>query len=176
MPFSPAFEQALRITLGEEGGWSNVAGDRGGPTMAGITQATYDEYRRLRGLPARSVAESTPEERKDAYFELFWNRGRCSSLGAPASLVHFDSCVNHGPGTAVRLVQAIVGARPIDGGFGPRTTAAVAHFAARDLARKIITARRGFYVGLLVTNPGDSDSKFINGWLARMDHIEPMLA
>jgi lysozyme family protein len=169
------FMQALEMTLAEEGGFSDVAGDTGGKTMAGVTQRTYDEYRDELNLLHRSVKFSTAEERVDLYHLLYWTRGRCDMLGKPASLMHFDSCVNHGCGNAAMILQAIVGARPIDGGFGPITLKAVLKFEPKDLARKIVTTRRGFYVGLLVEDTKDADVKFINGWLNRMDHIERVL-
>lgn len=175
MIYPPEFEQALLLTLAEEGGLSNDPADRGGLTLAGVTQKTYDRYRVELGLLPRSVELSTPEERRDLYFRLFWLEGRCDVLARPASLLHFDCSVNSGPKTASLLLQAIVGARPLDGVIGPNTIARLAAFDARDLARKLITARRGFYVGLLVEEPKDSDIKFINGWLSRMDHIERVL-
>lgn len=43
------FAEALRRVLVHEGGYSNGAGDPGGPTLYGITHIDYDAYRRRKG-------------------------------------------------------------------------------------------------------------------------------
>lgn len=48
-------DQALEWLLEEEGGWSNHPADRGGKTMFGITQATYDQWRKQKKRPIQSV-------------------------------------------------------------------------------------------------------------------------
>ncbi len=53
VPKTASFDTAILFVLGNEGGFSNVAADGGGPTMFGITQ---DEYSRFLGRLA-SVAD-----------------------------------------------------------------------------------------------------------------------
>jgi lysozyme family protein len=49
------FERALQRVLAHEGGFSNHPKDPGGATMKGVTQATYDAWRKSEGLPPQSV-------------------------------------------------------------------------------------------------------------------------
>ncbi|MEO0623833.1 MAG: glycosyl hydrolase 108 family protein [Pseudomonadota bacterium] len=119
-----AFETAHNFTARWEGGWSNHKDDPGGATMLGVTQRTYDRWRVSRGLPTRSVRHITKPEALAIYREDYWQPVRGAELPVPLAIVVYDIAVNAGPGRAIRMLQAAVGAG-VDGQFGPRTLAAM---------------------------------------------------
>jgi lysozyme family protein len=157
------FEAALKFVLGEEGGFSNNPNDGGGVTMAGVTQKAYDSFRRRHGYTAKAVTKSTAAERKQLYFEDYWKPAGCELLHIPLDILHFDSAVNHGPATAIKLLQRAANVTD-DGIFGHRTAAAVG--AAPCLFDRYLIERYQFY-GEIINNDR-SQLTFICGWMNRM--------
>ena len=161
------FSEALAHTLQFEGGWANHAHDPGGATMKGVTHKTYADYLgravshdELRDIPDAHLA--------DIYRKRYWDACRCSDLPDGLDLAVFDTAVNAGPGQAARLLQRIVGV-PADGGFGPKTFAAVNDYVATHGLHALIEAyteaRQNFY-RLLPTYV-----HFGEGWRKRADGV-----
>src|SRR3546814_13938072 len=59
--------QALDWLLEEEGGWSNHPADRGGATMYGVTQTTYNGWRKKKSRPRQSVRSISKAEAYELY-------------------------------------------------------------------------------------------------------------
>lgn len=156
------FFRALPVVLEAEGGLSDDPDDRGGLTNHGVTQETYDRWRKLAGEPLRSVEKIDPEEIQAVYHQLYWIPGKCDALPWPASLLHFDACVNHGVGAAAALLQRAVGVED-DGVIGPVTLGAVA--AHTDLVDAMLWERLAYY-SKIAAKP--RQSKFLRGWLNRV--------
>ncbi|MBE7706425.1 MAG: hypothetical protein E7Z91_04190 [Cyanobacteria bacterium SIG30] len=53
------FEKALQCLFPSEGGYVNDSRDFGGPTNMGVTQNTYNMYRKNQGLPQKDVKQIT---------------------------------------------------------------------------------------------------------------------
>lgn len=169
------FDTCLAAVLGIEGGASNHPNDRGGLTMAGVTQATYDAYRRRKGLPPRPVTQSTTVERADIYRSQYWTPVRGDTLPPPLDLVVFDMAVNSGPDRAIKTLQTALGVT-VDGVFGAKTLQAVQEDAAAgrvdSLVRQVLAAREEFYRGIVARDA--SQKVFLAGWLNRLDTLESM--
>lgn len=100
---SDAFTAALAFVLRWEGGYSDHPLDPGGATNQGVTQATYDAYRRSQGWPVRSVREIHDAEVRAIYHERYWLRAGCDTISPPAlALCVMDAAVNSGVGAALR--------------------------------------------------------------------------
>ena len=95
-----AFETALRTILRVEGGYTNDPRDRGGPTLWGVTQATYDRWRGMQGLPPAPVAQMREEEMREIYRRLYWDpiaKWWAEKQDRPGvALYLFDAAINHG--------------------------------------------------------------------------------
>ncbi len=91
------YEQiALPMVLAHEGGFVNHPRDPGGATNKGVTQMTYDKYRRLWGSAKRSVRDITDNEVR-AIYRMYWDGAKCTD--APwngAAVCLFDVGVNSG--------------------------------------------------------------------------------
>lgn len=166
------FEEAAKITATHEGGFADVAGDRGGATNYGVTSSTYTRWRRQQGLPPQPVTMITQEE-VTAIKREYWRDGHCDDLPARIAVAHFDACFHHGPGNAARLLQRAVGVTD-DGAIGPKTLAAVTRIiaAASDAAvlAGMLRERELFCRQIVRADP--TQTKFLNGWVNRVRGLE----
>jgi len=167
--FISSFDRALQFVLGVEGGWSDHPADRGGQTNHGITQATYDEYRRLLRRPTRSVREINGSEVREAYHLLFWIPAKCSSMRDALALVHFDWAVNCGVSGAFRTLQQAIGVT-VDGIWGNKSQAALEDYLRRHGEQTLIAVylelREQYYRHQALKFP--SQQAFLAGWLNRI--------
>lgn len=113
------FKDALAFTLQWEGGLSNHSSDKGGLTNYGITQRTYDNYRKVFSLDDFSVKDITMLEVQWIYYNNYWLASYCYRLPYPLNHVMFDSSVNHGSSKAIKILQRILGLKE-DGVVGAR--------------------------------------------------------
>lgn len=102
------FEPSLDLTLAHEGGYVNHPKDPGGATNKGVIQRTYDAYRRLNGLPTRSVRFITDAEVREIYRKNYWNASGCNVMPAGIDYAVFDYAVNSGPGRSIKDLQRTV--------------------------------------------------------------------
>ncbi len=173
------YAQALSVTLGFEGGYEppdpTDPGAKGG-TNRGITQVTYDRWRRGQGLPTRDVRDLEDSELQALYRDNYWTAGHGPDLVAHnaghLACCHFDGCVNHGDGESERLLQGVVHAT-VDGEIGPETLAAVdvainAHGEA-PVVYGYLLARRDLYRDILATHP--DREKWRANWMRRLERL-----
>jgi lysozyme family protein len=134
------FDRALSVILEEEGGWYDGSQPWDpNPTMHGITQVRYDQYRANAGLEAQSVQLISDNERDTIYLTDYWQPSHAALLPWPLSLFHFDFYVNTTPVRAIRALQRALHV-PADGVWGPQTEAATvtAGVGGMDAVRLIV--------------------------------------
>lgn len=164
-------DEALEYLLDEEGGWSNHPSDRGGATMYGITQTTYNAWRRKKKRPQQSVRKVSKEEAKELYNEEYWQAAGCHKLPWPISYMTFDSAVNSGVKRAVQWTQQGLGCTP-DGVVGTKTVAeaqAVVQEGKTRSVLNIVDARTVFLARLVQQKP--SQAAFLLGWWRRTQRV-----
>lgn len=141
------FEQALAFTLREEGGFVANPLDHGGATCRGVTQGTYDAYRRGRELSLAPVAQIQDPEIQDIYRQMYWEPAQCDALPAALGICHFDWAVNHGvAGAAMTLRQCGLDWRRYE------------------------QSRRDWYRARVQAHP--DQQVFLKGWLGRVDRLD----
>jgi lysozyme family protein len=131
------FDEAMRVTLGHEGGWYDGSDPRDpNPTMYGVIQKNYDLYRDSKKLPRQSVRMVTPNELRDIYADYWYGTVDVVARFFPLTALNlFDIAINAGAGTARKLLQRSldlaedgkVGDLDDDGKLGPRTLGELAH-------------------------------------------------
>lgn len=164
------FYDALRHVLEIEGGYVDDPDDRGGATNRGITQGVYDQWRMAHDRPTQSVERLTWDEVHAIYHRNYWVAGRCDALRWPVSLAHFDGCVNHGVGGAIKLLQRAVGVTD-DGVWGPVTQAAIEDMEDELIVLRLLMERIKKYVA--IANHNTTQRKFLRGWLKRVIALMP---
>jgi len=106
MKYDKNFETVMEYVFKSEGGFNNQKNDRGGRTDKGVTQTTYNAWRKKKGLAPKDVKGISTDEAKQLYYEEFW-------LPTGASIVKdlregyllFDMALNSGPYEAKKLYE-----------------------------------------------------------------------
>lgn len=166
------FERCLRFVLFKEGGFNDIAADRGGATNHGISLRFARSLGRVLDLDhdgdvdADDIRRITPEKAAEIYQASFWGPARCDAMPAPIDLIHFDAAVNCGVGAAALLLQRAVGATP-DGRIGPKTLSALARMPLEAAARELL-ARRMLHHAQLAP---EQVRVFGLGWMRRLSAL-----
>jgi lysozyme family protein len=168
------FGEALQFVLAQEGA-GQAPGDV--PTAWGVTQGVYDTWRQAHGLPSLDVHHADPSELSRLYDELYWGPARCEDLPAPLDLLHFDTAVNLGVGTAARMLQTALNLNAVDGIVGPRTIRAAADAAAQEADTKALSIVYARYCNLRVmryitlAQSQPAKRAYLRGWLHRVSRL-----
>jgi lysozyme family protein len=148
-----------------EGGFANDPDDAGGATMAGITFATFKQYRRDMRLPAPTVNDL--KKISDAEWEAIFTRYYWDGVKADSISNKRNACClvswawGSGVATAIKLFQRNFGL-VADGAVGAKTLAAI-EAASFD---KLVEVRADFFRDICARKP--SQKKFLRGWLNRL--------
>lgn len=155
------FTKSLGFVLKSEGGFSNDPRDPGGATNQGITQVVYDDWRRARGLPPRSVKLLDFPETKAIYKGRYWDTVKGDDLPSGVDYCVFDFAVNSGPVRAARYLQRAAGVAD-DGLIGPISLGAISARDAKHLIDKICDGRLEYLESL------PTFDHFGHGWINRV--------
>jgi lysozyme family protein len=180
MPYSTAFEDALRHVLQVEGEFSNHPADPGGKTRLGITEREAREH----GYDG-PMSELPAALAKEIYHEDYWSELRLDNVSDLAAEMTelaeelFDTGVNMGPEDATLFLQVSLNALnrqeqdwsdiATDGVMGPNTLNALrALFQVRGerglsvLVKMLNSLQGAEYIDLAEKNP-DLEA-FVFGW------------
>lgn len=142
------FHKFLEILLKAEGGFVNHKNDKGGATNYGITQATYDAYRKTNGKKNLAVSKIDKSEVEAIYYGGYYSKIGFIEEEFPHYLM-FDLAVNSGPGRAKQCVTEV--GNPHD-------------------PKEILTWRRQYYNKIVAADP--TQQVFLKGWMSRLRLIE----
>lgn len=156
---------AFEKTLLAEGGYrlTDIKGDRGGMTFAGIARNAWPNWSGWALVDAGGTP--TAQQVRDFYATNFWHPSGADRLDdqrVAESL--YDFAVNAGVATAVKLAQIVVGATP-DGVIGPKTLAALNAFDADLFCARYALAKIARYAAIVTRDRGQV--KFLLGWVNR---------
>ena len=157
------FEKAFSRLMAEEGiGLSDVPGDRGGLTFAGITRKNHPKWEGWRWIDS---GETPPTQLvRDFYHQYYWMPVHGDKIQSqPVAEALFSQFVNMGS-TAIKLMQACVNVIQ-DGKIGPKTLAAINRYpeAYLLLMYSHVNIRRYHAIGM----KDKTQRKFWPGWIAR---------
>ena len=174
MPKTPSatFMKALQFVLAREGGFANNPNDPGGRTMKGVTQRTYDAWRRSHRLGPGDVREISDDELVAIYLRNYWQEARCDLVAEShprVALCLFDDAVNCGVRTAGRHLQDAIGASPVDGWIGPVTLSTLRRTPEQYALERMLDRRARYYKAIVAQRP--KSAEFLYGWLARLRHV-----
>lgn len=146
-----AFDRALAFVLDYEGGYSHDPADKGGETNRGISKRAY---------PHEDIAGMTVARAGEIYKRDYWRPLSCDDFAYPLAVALFDTGINCGVGTAIRLAQRAAGV-PEDGILGPVTRTALA-LSPRTMQAKLLARRCVHYASLPTVG------HFGLGWFTRV--------
>ena len=152
-------------------GYHNLKGDKGGPTMCGVTLGTLIDWRRKQGKPKPTVGELRVlrySEWLAILKSVFWDPCKADSIvnQSIAEMLVDWRWVN---GTqAIRDAQTAFTLVP-DGIIGPKTLAALNSTPAKTVFIRLKYAREASYRKIVQRNP--SQQIFLKGWINRTNSI-----
>lgn len=170
--FETAYNKYIKPS---EGGYSNVAQDKGGETYAGIARnyfpswegwAYIDFVKRTKGaVIKRNTMFPDIDGQVTQFYRDWWTTRRFSEIKSQelANLL-FDFNVNSNT-QAIKTIQRLVGVTA-DGAMGPGTIAAINSADPAKLHDALKEERRKFYEYLLKKDP--TQEVFRDGWMARV--------
>ena len=168
------FDDCYKIIRKLEGGYTGdngIDGDSGGPTMGGITQSSYDNWRESGGQSVQPVKFIAEDEIREIYSD-YWRDCKASYLIPPLDLLVFDCAINSGPKRAIKLLQNCLGVTA-DGIFGSVSFNALHEeincLGVEHLCELYLQERQWWYMEIVRRNA--SQRKFLNGWMNRLDHL-----
>lgn len=158
------FKPSLERVLVHEGGYVNDPDDPGGPTNRGVTQSTYNGFRRRKGLAPRSVRLITVDEIGEIYKSQYWDAIRGDELPDGLDYAVFDFAVNSGVMRASKYLQMTLGVG-VDGVIGEKTLASANEKDIITVLEDYIARRMQF---LRQIRKGGGWKKFGKGWTRRV--------
>jgi lysozyme family protein len=158
------YPQALKQVLKYEGGRVDDKRDPGGRTAFGITQETYNAWRKKQNLPTVDVFTISQADVAAIYRQEYWDRVRGDDLPSGVDFAVFDYAVNSGVSRAAKTLQAVVGVTQ-DGVIGPATILATKTFVAMSITNR----RLAFMQSLSIW------STFGKGWSARIADVKAQI-
>lgn len=171
------FDLAFSYTVQNEGGLSDVKGDRGGLTHWGITQATLSRYL---GRPASTVEIKTLplDLAKEVYHKFYWlPLGLDAFVHQACALAVFDIGVVRGIGVPPKYVQEICNAHgaklEVDGHIGPKTLEAVNSLEIDTFVLAFAMKASDGFAAIVKANP--SQQKFALGWQNRARRLATLI-
>ena len=159
------WNSAFNLLMENEGGFVNNPKDPGGATNRGVTQKSYNAWRRKRGLPVQSVELMTIEETRQFYREEYWLRAKCDRYPDCFSVAVFDYAVNSGVNKAVKDFQKALGV-VADGIVGNQTIGAANRLPPRPVLKAYMDGRLDFLMSLKTWK------HFGNGWGKRVKKVQ----
>jgi len=166
------FKEAIPHILKWEGGYSNIADDKGGVTYAGISRKNNPNWTGWKTIDALPHPPKTGALLPDLqpsvnalYKVNYWNKiigDKIQNQGVATFL--FDWFVNSGY-HAIEGAQRVTGSK-VDGVMGNGTLAAINNYKG-DFKAKLIEERTAFVNRIVKNSP--VQAKFLKGWLNRIN-------
>ena len=158
------FDNAFKITVGHEGGYTNNRADKGnwtgGKVGVGVLKGTKYGIA-ANTYPNEDIKNLTLDRAKQLYKRDFWDKAKCDSLPNGIRFHVFDCAVNSGVSRGIKTLQQALGVTA-DGIVGSNTINAALSTKQEDLIIKFYSFRILFYTSL--SNFGT----FGKGWMNRV--------
>ena len=141
------YENAFRIIIGHEGGFTDDRRDRGNWTSGkiGVGQLKGTKYGiAAHAYPSLDIRNLTLQDARAIYKRDYWDRINADDLSAPLALAAFDAAVNSGVGAAKRWLAQCGGdwRRLIDLRFAFMQSLSIWPIYAKGWTTRINTLRR----------------------------------
>jgi len=183
------FDPAYKLTMTNEGGYANKAGDGGGETWRGVARKYHPDWAGWKIVDA--VKATNPPSLNQAlaaradlqalvlalYRKQYWSCLALDSLNCQQTANQlFDISVNCGSGTAAKMLQRALNvfhkpALVVDGKVGRLTIGAANQYPSQKIYDEINKLRKGYYEAIVASRP--DQSQFMRGWLARIQPYRP---
>jgi lysozyme family protein len=162
-----SFETAFEKMILNEGGYrlTNIAGDRGGQTYAGIARNFWPKWAGWSYIDSGDMGNLQLSYLvREFYKREFWDKVQGDNLQEHIAESIFDFSVNAGVSTGVKLAQLVVSTVP-DGRMGPVTVEKLNSIPPAEFILKYALAKIARYAQIV--DRDRTQSKFLLGWIRR---------
>ena len=167
------YNKLISHVLKWEGGWGNDPVDKGGPTMKGVTIATYTAYCSKKGWPIPTLKQLkgiTKAEWEEIFKTMFWDRWKADQIKNQSIANLLVDWVWTSGIYGIKFPQRVLGVTD-DGIVGEKTLAAINnHPNPKLLFTKLWERRKQHFTSIANSRPGNQ--KFLKGWLNRLNDLK----
>lgn len=167
------YNKLIAHILKWEGGWGNDPADKGGPTMKGVTIATYTAYCAKKGWPNPTLSQLrniTKAEWEEIFKTMFWDRWKADQIKNQSIANLLVDWVWTSGIYGIKFPQRVLGVAD-DGIVGPKTLAAINNYPnQKELFDKLWQRRKQHFTSIANSRPGNK--KFLKGWLNRLNDLK----
>lgn len=149
----------------------NDPADAGGATLVGVTIATFQEYRRRKGLrrgTEKDLARLSYAEWLEILQTMFWDRWKADQILDQKVAEILVDWVWASGAYGVTIPQRVLGVKA-DGIVGPKTLAAVNSHNPKELFAAVKQERIDYVDRICRRRP--ANLRFRTGWLRRINSI-----
>jgi len=153
--------------------------------MYGVTQATFDKYKRVQGADTYPVGRITKFEAREIYQKFYWDHCNLGALKAQnLATIVFDQAVNAGTTQAAKRLQHAYnnstrdGSLVVDGSVGPKTVKAINAKANTYAIKKEFIKMSYVHYAKIVRDDSKVEKTqyhFIVGWIKRANRLLDLL-
>jgi len=170
-------EDCIEYLFSNEGGYSDLGPDKGGPTKFGITQTDLSQYLK-RPCSADDIKNLDRPTATRIYEEFYWIPMDLNSINSTEKATAiFDIGVNCGSHTAIRYAQFSCNGHgaliEVDGYMGPITLNAINSIGISDFILAFYEEVVEGYNDIVKRNP--SQEIFLKGWLNRAERLKSLI-
>ena len=138
--------------------------DTGGNTKYGIAQKFN---------PSVNVQTLNLAGALSIFQDKYWSANSCDQLPNPLCIVHYNGCVNPGPGAAIKFLQKATNTTSKSAAIS--AAAGLSPSAALTMCQSYINSQQNYYNDLANGQPAHF-GKYLNGWTARMNALKAFIA
>jgi lysozyme family protein len=168
-PKNDVFDKAFEYTIGNEGGYSNIPEDKGGPTNWGIIQ---EELARWRDHPvsANDVRLLTQSEAKRIYKAWYWDKLNLDKIqNEKVAMAIFDRAILNGLTGVSRYVRTIFNDTSNDGPNFNNLIELINLYNSRKFVIKLSDLCEKAHRERVEKDP--TQERFLKGWLNRVNRM-----
>jgi len=158
------FEMSFDRVIGHEGGFQNMAGDRGnwtgGKVGVGLQKGTKFGISAM-SYPDIDIENLTVEAAKIIYYKDWWLPLQMNHFKPAMQYQMFDAAINHGRVSATKMLQRAIGVND-DGIIGSQTLKEKYKIEVNDLILLFIAERISFFTKI------QTFDAYGKGWMNRM--------
>lgn len=159
--------------LSWEGGFANVAGDRGGATKYGVTISTWKAQGYDKDgdgdIDVDDLRLITTKDAMEICRRNFWNRWRADEIKDQSVANLLVDWVWASGRYGITIPQSILGVK-VDGVVGPKTLAALNGWKyGQEALFNVLLSNREAYINMIAKG---TQAKFKKGWLRRLRAIK----
>jgi len=148
-------DAALAYVFKDEGGYAERPEEGGGAVNRGVTFTVFSAWRKTKGYPEPTWADlkaMTVEEATEIYKAQYLYGVHFDELPAGVDYAVLDASITGGISGSIKLLQEVLGLKPVDGQYGLVTRWAATHRPVAGLINKLCDARLAKYKTFKIYN------------------------